>query len=311
MKRYIIIGLLGIFGVALLFGIRSLVKKKEFNSLMQRIEEEVVLSQSVLNGEEVYGIYNLKPIQMFVSIPEINKHILLFREFERNDEKLFLGADLDSLETTILRQEDISYFEDYAEEAKASKLYRLIHSKKPVKNFSGNGYTLMIEVSEKVNKKYKFERDLFLFLSAQKEPSHINVVVSNRWILEDKVGFKMIDSLIESKKLNVVWITKVLNSEKLENEILSTERLLLEQGQLPSIFFKVESDWNQIMAKKLQSFSLIPIEASSVLSKGGKIKKGSMVLVKGDGTESKYIKMIINERKKKNSLQIQSLYDNK
>jgi len=311
MKKYIIIGLLVVVVAALFFAIKSVVKKKEFDSLMQRIEEEVVLSESVLNGEELYGIYNLKPIQMFVSIPEIEKHILLFREFERNDEKLFLGADLDSLETKILRQEDISYFEDYSQEAQTSKLYKLIHTKNPVKNFSGNGYTLMIELAEKVNKKYKFERDLFLFLGTQKEAGHINVIVSNRWILEDKVNFRIIDSLIDKKKLNVVWITKVLDSEKLENEILNTERLLLEQGQLPSIFFKVDGDWNQNLAKKLQSFSLIPIEPSSILSKGGKIKKGSMVLVKGDGTESKYVKMIINESKKKNSLQIQSLYDNK
>ena len=311
MKKYIIVGLLIVVVAALFVAIKSVVKKKEFDSLMQRIEEEVVLSQSVLSEEVAYGIYNLKPIQMFVSIPEIEKHILLFREFERNDERLFLAADLDSLETMILRPEDISYFEDYSKEAENSRLYKLIHTKNPVRNFSGTGYTLMIELTEKIGKKYKFERDLFLFLAAQKQASHINVIVSNRWILEDKANFRRIDSLIEQKKLNVVWIIKALDYDKLENEILNTERLLLEQGQLPSIFFKIDGGWNESVAKKLQSFSLIPLDANSVLSKGGKIKKGSMVLVKGDGTESKYVKMIMDESKKKKSLQIQSLYDSK
>lgn len=311
MKKYIVIGLLIVVISALFFTIRAVIKKKEFDALMQRIENEVVLSDSVLSNDATFRIYNLKPIQMFIAIPEIEKHILLFREFERNGEKLFLGADLDSLETVLLRQEDVSYFEDYSKDAQKSKLYKLIHAKNPVRNFSGKGYTLMVELTQKSNKKYKFEKELFLFLADQKGAGRVNVIVSNRWMLEDKINFKNINSLIEQRKLNVVWITKVLDYEKLEDEILNTERLLLEQGLIPSIFFKLDGTWNESVAQKLQSFSLIPIDANSVLSKGGIIRKGGMVLVKGDGTESKYVKMIISERKKRNSLQIQNLYDNK
>lgn len=312
MKKYIIIILIVTGGIALFFGNKMMVKKKQFNSLMERIEEEVVLSRSVLHSEEIDEVSKLKPIQVFALIPEIDKKILLFREFEKKGEMLFLGADLETLKTFIMRQEDISYFEDYTEKGKETKLYKLLNSKTEIKNFSGNGYALMIELSQRNMKKYKFERDFFLFLATRKNPTPVSIIISSRWMIEDRESFNKIEALAEQKKLDVTWIVKSLNTSNLEDEILNTERLLLESGNIPSIFFKVSGVYDEVTAGKLKELSLIPIKENTILSKkGGKIKKGGIILVKGDGSDSSSIKKIIAESKKKKGLQIQSLYDNK
>lgn len=310
MKKFIILILLAIAGGGLFLGFKLFQKKQSYEYLMNKIEEEVILSKSVLYESVHNEIANLKPIQMFVTIPETKQSFVVFREFEQNGESLFLAADLNTLETSILRQEDMMFFENYEEEAASSKFMSLLNANTPISNAPKNGFILFVELVKRT-KKDKFERDFFLSLASRENVTPIGIVFSSRWLIEDKANFNKIHSFVEQKKITVTWIHKVLNYANLESEVLNNERLLLESNILPSIFFKIDGDFTEDVKTKLKALSLISVKPSEVIAKGGKLASGKIVVIQGNGSEHKHIKTILNEIEKKKGLQIESLYGNK
>ncbi len=71
-----------------------------------------------------------------------------------------------------------------------------------------------------------------------------------------------------------------------EREVLATETLMLENGLIPSPFFRfpgLVADGN--LVGKLRALSLIPVGSDAWLAKGEVPKKGSFILVHGNGNE--------------------------
>lgn len=110
-------------------------------------------------------------------------------------------------------------------------------------------------------------------------------------------------SLADSKKLRITWVNHsnthpydsklpdnqnflLLKGVDFTSEVLGTEKLLLSQGVIPSVFFRfpglVSSD-KQI--QKLQSWGLIPLGTDAWLAKDQPIRSGSVILVHGNGNE--------------------------
>jgi len=69
-------------------------------------------------------------------------------------------------------------------------------------------------------------------------------------------------------------------------EVLETEKAMLKNGLLPSVFFRfpgLVSD--QQLVDKIVGFGLIPIGSDAWLAKGQLPKSGSIVLIHGNGNE--------------------------
>ena len=77
-------------------------------------------------------------------------------------------------------------------------------------------------------------------------------------------------------------------------EVLDLERLLLSRGLVPSPFFRfpgLVSDAATV--RRLREFSLIPIGSDAWLAKGESPRKGSFILVHGNGNEPKGVKLLL------------------
>lgn len=77
-----------------------------------------------------------------------------------------------------------------------------------------------------------------------------------------------------------------LNPRYFEQEVLAIEKLLLEYGQTPSIFFRFPGlIANEELIKKLKNLGLISIGSNTWLAKNQQPHNGSLILIHGNSNE--------------------------
>lgn len=160
-----------------------------------------------------------------------------------------------------------------------------------------------------------FEKRLFEGLldlgKDRREPVPVNLAITGTWAIRHEEELQWLIGQIRKHKLQVTWINhsfshpydreKPLDETFLltpgtdfEQEILSTEILLLEHGLLPSVFFRfpgLVSDCNLI--QRLKALSLIPVGSRAWLAKGETPGEGSIILVHGNGNEPAGIDILL------------------
>ena len=160
-----------------------------------------------------------------------------------------------------------------------------------------------------------FEKDFFSTLvnlsEKQQHAIPIGLSVSGLWILGHDKEFNWLVQQQKANKLQITWINhsfshpyyndlplgnNFLLAKKINfsSEILQTEKLLIENNQLPSVFFRfpgLVSDKKTIT--ELSKFSLIPIGSDAWLAKDQTAKPGSIILVHGNGNEPEGIEKVL------------------
>jgi peptidoglycan/xylan/chitin deacetylase (PgdA/CDA1 family) len=145
------------------------------------------------------------------------------------------------------------------------------------------------------------------------DPVPITLAMSGLWIIDHSKEFSWLIQQEKANKLQITWMNHsfshvyypdlpaeknfLLSAQQAEfgDEILDTEKLLLEYNQLPSVFFRfpgLVSDRRHI--KILRKFGLIPVGANAWLAKGQPAQEGSIILVHGNSNEHTGIEMIIS-----------------
>lgn len=133
-------------------------------------------------------------------------------------------------------------------------------------------------------------------------PIPLAISVSGRWLEKHGNDLKWLQELVRQGIFKITWINHSFNHEvntlplrenfllskgvDLNEEVLSNERLMLELGLLPSVFFRfpgLVSDLEEV--KKVSDFGLIPVGSDAWLAKGEAAKAGSIVLIHGNGNE--------------------------
>jgi peptidoglycan/xylan/chitin deacetylase (PgdA/CDA1 family) len=155
-----------------------------------------------------------------------------------------------------------------------------------------------------------FEKNFFQTLVAH-QTIPIALSISGLWMIGHPDEFKWLIEQEEANTLSITWINHsfshlyypdlVLSNNFLltgqtdfSDEILETEKLLLQYGQLPSVFFRfpgLVSDKQLI--HRLREFGLIPVGANAWLAKGQPAKPGSIILVHGNGNEPQGIEKVM------------------
>ncbi len=156
----------------------------------------------------------------------------------------------------------------------------------------------------------KMDRDFIehLISSARTVPIPIAFALSGKWLKAHPVDFQYLKSKVQARSLDVTWVNHSLTHPyhsglpdkenflrsagvKMANEILENERLMIENGITPSVFFRFPgliSD--QKLLSYLQSHGLIPIDADAWLAKGEIPHEGSVILIHANGNEPKGLK---------------------
>lgn len=160
-----------------------------------------------------------------------------------------------------------------------------------------------------------FEIEFFKTLVSRAEktqhPIPIALSMSGMWMLTHA---KELDWLIDQTKKNTLLITWMNHSFShvyyrdlplqknfmlnrpgdFTNEVLETEKILLQKQQLPSVFFRYPGlVSNEALSLTLRELGLIPVGSDAWLAKGEKAKAGSIILVHGNSNEHPGIEKIM------------------
>jgi hypothetical protein len=166
------------------------------------------------------------------------------------------------------------------------------------------------------------DRRLLLTLVAElgqvERPVPIAVAVTGVWMREHPDDLQWLISLVQAKQLAITWVNHSFNHRfqragpltsnfllepgtNLDEEVLGTERALLERGVLPSVFFRFPGlVSSHTLIERVLAFGLVPVGSDAWLAKNEWPKPGSIVLVHANGNEplgvSRFIDLLHRER---------------
>jgi hypothetical protein len=161
--------------------------------------------------------------------------------------------------------------------------------------------------------KRPFERELFEAAGAlcQGAPIPVAVAVTGLWLANHPDEVAYLKQETAAGRLAITWVNHSYHHAydpkvPLEQnflltpgvdmlaEVLDLEQQLLARGLAPSPFFRfpgLVSD--QATMSRLRELSLIPIGSDAWLAKGESPRKGSFILVHGNGNEPKGVKLLL------------------
>lgn len=152
-----------------------------------------------------------------------------------------------------------------------------------------------------------FEQEFFQSLAAQStltgRPVPVTINITGLWLLSHPTEFTWLVTQRKLGRLDITWANHSFShlyfpdvalennfllypSTNLDNEIFDLEQLLLERGELPSIFFRypgLVSD--QHLITRVTELGLIPVGSDAWLAREEMPTQGSIVLVHGNGNE--------------------------
>lgn len=143
-------------------------------------------------------------------------------------------------------------------------------------------------------------------------PVPIALSVSGLWMKHHLADLNWLKELQAKRQINITWVNhsfthRVSPSSPLKTnfllepgtdinyEVLETEKLMLTNGLMPSVFFRfpgLVSD--QQLVYKITGFGLIPVGTDAWLAKGQQPQAGSIVLIHGNGNEPVGVNDFIN-----------------
>jgi len=158
-----------------------------------------------------------------------------------------------------------------------------------------------------------FERELFQALAATGKgaPVPVAVAVSGVWLASHPEELSYLRGESAAGRLAITWMNHSYHhvyepraplarnflltpGTDFSGEVLELEQLLLSRGMVPSPFFRfpgLVSDAATV--RRLRELSLIPVGSDAWLAKGETPRKGSFILVHGNGNEPKGVKLLL------------------
>lgn len=158
------------------------------------------------------------------------------------------------------------------------------------------------------SRKRDYESEFIAQLTTFQDKVPIAIAVSSEWILHHQEAF---NALKKNPKLDITWVNhththfydRMLEDRKnfmlhaktnVKEEILELEKLLIEKGETPSIFFRFPGLMaNETLMKELrETYFLIPLSADAWIAKNEAVKEGSFILIHGNKNEPQGIEML-------------------
>lgn len=246
--------------------------------------------------------------------------MVALRSFTKEGKSYYLAVNPQTLQTKVIKAFGVkleSLDEKSFDTPYTKALMRYTSPPYPLQN---DGLThaetnlfdaLFLTVDLCPSQKEGFEREFF---EAAMQMPHwgsafgVAVCLTGAWLKNHEEEFKRLLTWQEEGKVAITWVNHTLNHRhnyplKPLNEdfmlapktdalfeILELEKLLLANGQVPSVFFRfpgLVSDEKLVLL--LRDLGLIPLGADAWLAKGEKPHPGSIVLVHGNKNEPRGI----------------------
>ena len=249
---------------------------------------------------------------------------IAIRQFRKDDAPFLLLVDPFSLQTstvaaasfimrggvspeTLRASPFFKALEHYGGSPCTIQNHGAVHARQPVQ-----GMFLTVDMCPS---RKPFEKTFFAYLAGLPQTdgkgAAVAIAMTGNWLLNHRDEFAWITGKIKEGKLAVTWVNHSLTHPydpktplarnfllspgiDFDHEVLETERLLLENGQVPSIFFRfpgLVADARLI--QRLKGLALIPVGSDAWLAKGEKPDNGSIILVHGNGNEPAGIEKIM------------------
>ncbi len=145
----------------------------------------------------------------------------------------------------------------------------------------------------------------------RKTPAPVAIAVSGLWMERHAEDLRWILDKSASGELDITWINHTAthpyhgdrpieedfllsDGVDFEREVLASEVEMLDSGIRPTVFFRfpgLVSD--NVLLKRLRALSLIPIGTDAWLAKKESPKKGSIILVHGNGNEPEGVAILM------------------
>jgi len=255
----------------------------------------------------------------YASAKRANTDWLTLRRFENNGKTYLLLVDPDELETKVdeaslytlnpmtIAKARLYYYKSSYETA----LRKAEQDSKSIQNAgiqSGmpkeTGITLTADLCPS---RRPLDRRIFTSIFEEfkrvEQPVPIALSITGIWMHNHQKDLQWLKQLNIKGEVAITWINHSYNHRvdmKLplkENfllepgtdinfEVLGTEQAMLNNGLLPSVFFRfpgLVSD--QQLIYKITAFGLIPIGSDAWLAKGQQARPGSIILIHGNGNE--------------------------
>jgi hypothetical protein len=247
-------------------------------------------------------IKNYHPI-FIAGIDQNGTQLIAIRNYQLNNDNYFLTINPNTLATKIITAEQLTIkscsqlklkqsiylklLQTYSQPPYKLQNYGVTHAAYPV-----TGMFLTIDLCPSTK---PLEKRLFESLQGP-----IAIAITGRWLQQHPDDFNW---LITQPNFQITWINHsyshpyqkniALNKNFLlsepknfTNEVLATEKLLIANGQTPSIYFRFPGlVANKQLILKLAKLGLLPIGADAWLAKNEKPTNGSIILVHGNGNE--------------------------
>jgi hypothetical protein len=243
------------------------------------------------------------------------------REFKKDGEPALLLVNPNDLSTCVAKRGELDASRPVPEDKLSTTPYikSLRRFTKPsglLQNHGArrseqpvNGLFMTIDMCPSVR---PFEQAFFESLMALPQGREgavpVAVAMTGAWLKNHPKELSWLKEQQQKGRLTITWVNHSLNhpynpKERLErtflltpgtdfdNEVLATEKLLLENGLLPAPFFRfpgLVSD--DSLVKRLGELGLIPLGSDAWLAKGETPKMGSFILVHGNGNEPQGIR---------------------
>jgi len=294
----------------------------------------ILLLQCELSVAGSVTITNYRPV-FLTGRTSAGEMRIAIRQFRKNDLPYLLLVNPLSLETSTLpeasfsphlgvssaRSPEMPYIkalDRYCAPPWKLQNHGLAHAEMPVQ-----GVFLTVDMCPSAK---PFEKAFFEYLAELSKKrgmdTPVAIAMTGNWMLNHRDEFQWIAGLIRERKISVTWVNHsfshpydpriplernfLLTPETdFEHEVLETERILLENGQTPSPFFRfpgLVADGTLI--KKLRKMALIPVGSDAWLAKGEMPKSGSIILVHGNGNEPSGIRAGLKLLKGENGMKL-------
>jgi len=266
-----------------------------------------------------------------------NQLNIAIRSYNRNSIHYFVVVDPYTLKTKVIKASDTKPYSAsnaFKGTPYIKALYRYTSPPYKLQNYGAtsalyktNGVFLTVDMcpSTKKFEKHFFKKLLYLYKKNQVAVP-MALCVSGLWMTKHKEEFAWLKKQYFLGKLDITWVNHsfshpyipgapyennflLRNQENFEQEVLETEKVLLENHLVPSVFFRFPGlISNEKLIKNLKKMSLIPIGSDAWLAKGESILPGSFILVHGNGNEPKGIEIIMPLLSDFNLLPIQEAF---
>jgi hypothetical protein len=145
--------------------------------------------------------------------------------------------------------------------------------------------------------------DIFNEFQKVERPVPVALSVTGIWMRQHPQDLEWLKQMQAKREIYITWINHSFNHRvspkaplkenfllepgtDMNYEVLETEKAMLKNGLLPSVFFRfpgLVSDQQLIF--KITGFGLIPVGTDAWLAKGQQPQAGSIVLIHGNGNE--------------------------